>query len=104
MQMINASSFRERFLLSLAISFDWHGKSHTLEITLCDNEGKTTGYRITELQNIEVSEDFKAMYVERCTFTKLGNRVYLSLDPYIEGTESDRDNYVAIGSDIIQCR
>ena len=59
-------------------------------------------FRITGLSQLEVSDDFKSMYVAFCTLIRSPGRVYLSLDPYEEGIESERDNFSFVGQEIAQ--
>ncbi len=99
--MITAKSFRDKFLNSITISYDWKQSKHFAEICLSDNNGLISRYKIAGLNSYDVFEDFQAMYISQCTLLIDADRVYLSLDPYVEGTESDQDCFKFIGSQII---
>ena len=59
-------------------------------------------YRISSLSEFKLSEDFRhSMEVAFCTLIIDTGRVYLSLDPYTEGSESKKDNFTFTGRDIL---
>ena len=98
--MIPADTFRDSFLCSLSVSYDWQRSKHSVDICVAKDDGPSRTYRITGLSDYNISENFLAMYIEQCTLTIEAGRVYLSLDPHLEGTESERDNFTFTGSEI----
>jgi hypothetical protein len=98
--MITASSFRNKFLRSLTINYDWITSEHYAEIYVEDHSGITESFRISGLSGYNVNEDFMAMYIEQCTLLETVGRIYLSLDPFEEGAASEKDNYSFTGSAI----
>jgi hypothetical protein len=70
---------------------------------LSDKEGINSNYLITRLASYVLSDDFAAMHISHCTLIADHSRVYLSLDPHTEGTESVKDNLTFIGFEIIAC-
>ena len=98
--MISATSFRDRYVSSLTVGYDWQTSKHFVEISLAAEGHVTQTFRIEGLSDYSISEDFGAQYISQCTFINIPGRVYLSLDPYIEGTEGERDNYTFVGSSI----
>jgi len=99
--MISADSIRDSFLRSVSVNYDWHCSQHFVDISVSWHDGKSRSFRIVGLSDYNISEDFRAMYVEQCTLTIEADRVYLSLDPYLEGTESERDNFTFTGTEIL---
>jgi hypothetical protein len=85
----------------VSVSYDWHSSEHIVDIGVSGHDGVAQFFRIVGLSNYCISEDFRAMYIEHCTLTSEPGRVYLSLDPYMEGTESERDNYIFVGTQIL---
>ena len=98
--MISASAFRDKILKSLTISYDWVASDHFADIGVADQSGSVETYRITGLSGFSVDENFAAMHIEQCTLTMSPGRAYLSLDPFTEGAESEKDNYCFVGSAI----
>ena len=98
--MIDASSFRDKAILSVSVSYDWQQSMHFAEVKVSGHDGQTQTYRVSGLSGVNVREDFAAMHIEQCTLTLMPGRVYLSLDPFIEGTESERDNFAFTGAEI----
>jgi hypothetical protein len=98
--MITASSFRDKFLSSITISYDWQQSEHSADICVTDHSGVILKYQIAGLVSYDIFEDFQAMHISQCTLLVDVDRVYLSLDPYTEGTESDQDCFKFIGSQI----
>lgn len=94
--MINANSFRDKAIASVLVGYDWHGSMHFAEIQVSDGSGAVQTYRLEGLSDFSINEDFAATHVSHCTFINTPERVYLSLDPYNEGTESEHDNYTFV--------
>jgi hypothetical protein len=103
--MIDASSFRDHIRSSIRIGFDWETDAHFAEIGVSSQDGESpTIYRISGLSEYNISDDFRDRYISFCTLLIGADRVYLSLDPCDEGTESDQDNYTFTGRAIAVCR
>jgi predicted metal-binding protein len=98
--MIDAQAFRDRVIQSVLVSYDWEHAMHFAEIRVSGREGASQTYRINRLSELNICEDFGAMHVSQCTLIIQPGRVYLSLDPYTEGAESERDNYTFTGAEI----
>jgi len=95
---ISAASFRDHTLESVAVVYSWSTASHAVDISVRCRDGLLKRYRIDGVKQLNISEDFAhAEQVETCTLISKPNRVYLSLDPYEEGVESERDNYCVVG-------
>ena len=85
----------------MSVSYDWHNSQHFVEICVSGHDGQSRKFRIVGLSDYNISEDFHAMYIEQCTLTVEAGRVYLSLDPYLEGIESEQDNFTFKGTEIL---
>jgi len=100
---ITAQDFRDGIISEISIGFDWSNNNNfaILKIKCADSGPKS--YRINDLIEFNIYEDFKAMYIERCTLIKKPNEIYLSLDPFIEDTKAkEKDNYYFNGRSIEQ--
>jgi hypothetical protein len=97
---ISADSFRDNQIISFSVIHDWDNELHLAEISVQSNEGILKRFQIEGLSEINVSDD-NHQYIEFCSLIVSPGRVYLSLDPYTEGVESDRDNFAFVGRDII---
>ena len=95
--MITANHFRDASILSVAISYDWHTSSHKAELCVVGPDQLPRRYAISKLSSYSVADDFAATHISQCTLLATPGRVYLSLDPYTEGHESDKDAFVFIG-------
>jgi len=98
--MTTASKFRDKFLASITVGYDWLSSAHYADICISDNAGVAATYRIDGLSTYYLNEDFGAQYIERCTLLVTPSRVYASLGPHTEGVESDLDTLVFVGSGI----
>jgi hypothetical protein len=99
---VSANSFRDNVIQSLAVTYDWDSETHIADLRVRSADGVLHTFQITGLSQFDVSEDFTSMYVEFCSLIRSPGRIYLSLDPYEEGTESDRDNFSFVGREIAQ--
>jgi desulfoferrodoxin (superoxide reductase-like protein) len=96
---ISANSFRDNKIASFSVTHDWDSESHVAEISVLSNEGVLQKFQIAGLSEINVSDENHA-YIEFCSLIISPGRIYLSLDPYTEGVESDRDNFTFVGRTI----
>jgi hypothetical protein len=100
---ITAAAFRDGKMEAFAVIYDWVAQSHLAEISVRSNDGAMHKYRIVGLSQVIVSEDFDHIEeIEFCTLITSPGRIYLSLDPYAEGVESDRDNFSFAGREIMK--
>jgi hypothetical protein len=99
---VSANSLRDTIIQSLAITYDWDSETHVADLGVRSSDGVLRTFQIIGVSQFDVSEDFRSKYVEFCSLIRSPGRIYLSLDPYEEGIESDRDNFSFVGSDITQ--
>lgn len=99
---VSANSLRDTVIQSLAVTYEWESETHVAELRMLSGNGVVHTFRITGLSQLEVSDDFTSMYVAFCTLIRSPGRVYLSLDPFEEGIESERDNFSFVGQEITQ--
>ena len=97
---ISANSLRDTIIQSLALTYDWESDTHVANLGVRSNDGVLHTFQITGLSRFDISEDFRSRYIEFCSLIRSPGRIYLSLDPYEEGIESDRDNFLFVGRDI----
>ena len=99
---VSAGSLRDKIIQSLAVTYDWDNETHVADLRVRSNDGVLHMFQITGVSQFDISEDFTSRYVEFCSLIRSPGRIYLSLDPYEEGVESDRDNFSFVGREIIQ--
>jgi hypothetical protein len=97
-----ANLIRDSVVSSLTLSYGRDSQPHTLELSFRFGDGTLNTFRITGLSQLEISEDFTSTHVAFCTVLRSPGRVYVSLDPYNEGVESDKDNCCFVGRDMVQ--
>jgi len=97
---VTANSLRDTIIHSLAVTYDWDSETHVAKLSVRSNDGVLHTFQITGVSQLEIREDFTSRYVEFCSLIRSPGRIYLSLDPYEEGIESDRDNFLIVGRDI----
>jgi hypothetical protein len=97
---VSANSLRDTIIQSLAFTYDWDSETHVANLGVRSNDGVLHTFQITGVSQFDISEDFTSRYVEFCSLIRSPGRIYLSLDPYEEGIESDRDNFSFVGRDI----
>lgn len=98
--MINSADFRDKFLASLTIGYDWRTARHFAELEVAGEAQTSDKFRISGLSDYNISEDFRTQYISQCTLRVDSGGIYLSLDPYTEGSPSDNDNYTFTGTEI----
>ena len=101
--MVSASDFRDSFVGSLLIGYDWHQSAHFAELSLCREGSVERKFRIDGLSAWAVFEDFGAQHISECTLLRNQEGIYLCLDPHSEGVRSDRDNYWLAGAAVAEC-
>ena len=99
---ISANALRDKTISSFSVSYDWESDTHTAEIAVRSGDGIVDRYRINQLSELNISEDFGRQHIAFCSLIASPGRVYLSLDPWTEGVESDRDNFTLLGSEILK--
>jgi hypothetical protein len=97
---ISAASFRDKKIAALSVNYDWETATHTADITVRSDDGRLDRYRIKRLSELNISEDFGAPHIAFCSLIATPGRIYLSLDPFNEGIESERDNFTFVGAEI----
>jgi len=97
---VTANSIRDTIIQSLALTYDWNSDTHVANLGVRSNDGILHTFQIIGVSQFEISEDFTSRYVEFCSLIRSPGRIYLSLDPYEEGIESDRDNFSFVGRGI----
>ena len=95
---VSANLLRDTVIQFLAFTYDWDGETHVANLGVRSNDGVLHRVKITGVSQFDISEDFRS--IEFCSLIHSSGRVYLSLDPYEEGIESDRDNFSFVGRDI----
>jgi hypothetical protein len=99
--MVTTLDFRDKRLASLLVGYDWFTGQHFAELTIASADESLLTYRIAGLSAWSVFEDFQSVgYIEQCTFLREQPGVYLSLDPFLEGQRSAKDNQWFIGIDV----
>jgi len=101
--MASAADFRDAFLTSLLIGYDWERSSHFAEIALRRRGSPDRKFRIEGLSAWAVFEDFAEQYISQCTLLQDQDGIYLCLDPHTEGSRSDKDNYWLVGAAVAEC-
>ena len=99
---ISANSLRDKTISYFSVSYDWESGTHIAEIAVRSSEGVVDRYRIKQLSELNISESFGSQHIAFCSLIASPGRVYLSLDPWTEGVESDRDNFTFLGSEILK--
>jgi hypothetical protein len=99
---VSAHSLRDTVIQSLAVTYNWETETHVAELSVRSGDATSRTFQITGLSRVDVSEDFTSMHVVFCSLIRSPGRIYLSLDPYEEGIESDRDNFSFVGREIVQ--
>lgn len=99
---VSANSIRDTVIQSLAVTYDWDSETHVADLRVLSGDGVVNTFRIAGLSRLDISDDFTSRYVEFCTLIQIPGRIYLSLDPYEEGIESERDNFSFVGREIRQ--
>jgi hypothetical protein len=97
---VSANSLRDTIIQSLAFTYNWDSETHVANLGVRSNDGVLHTFQITGVSQFDISEDFSSRYVEFCSLIRSPGRIYMSLDPYKEGSESDRDNFSFVGRDI----
>ncbi|MGO4549556.1 hypothetical protein AB4059_00410 [Lysobacter sp. 2RAF19] len=98
--MVTAADFRDSYLSSFLVGFDWDKSEHFAQLTLRQHGRVERIYRVEGLTSWSAFEDFRAQHIEQCTLLTEPGDVYLCLDPYREGERSQQDNYWFVGSRI----
>jgi hypothetical protein len=101
--MASASDFRDSFVRSLLIGYDWERSAHFAELALCREGSAERRFRIDGLSAWAVFEDFQAQHITQCTLLRNHEGIYLCLDPHTEGARSEKDNYWLIGTAVAEC-
>ena len=100
--MASAADFRDAFLKSLLVGYDWDCSSHFAEIALRRDGSPDRKFRIEGLSAWAVFEDFAAQYISECTLLQDQDGIYLCLDPHTEGSRSEKDNYWLVGTTVAE--
>jgi hypothetical protein len=99
--MITAADFRDSYLSTLLVGYDWERSQHFAQLTLHRNGDAEQIYRVDGLTSWSAFEDFRAKHIEQCTLVSDSESVYLCLDPYREGERSPQDNFWFAGSRVL---
>ena len=90
---MDSSYFRDKMLSQIIIGYDWDTSNNFAEIKLISNDGVISSFKICQLTEYSLYEDFSASYISQCKLIVNNSMVYLSLDPYDEvSSEIDLDN------------
>ncbi len=90
---MDSSYFRDKMLSQITIGYDWETLNNFAEIKLISNDGVTSSFKICQLTEYSLYEDFSASYISQCKLIVNSSLVYLSLDPFDElSNEIDSDN------------
>ena len=98
--MVTAADFRDSYLSTFLVGYDWDRSEHFAQLTLRQHGRTERTYRIEGLTSWSAFEDFQAQHIDQCTLLVESDGVYLCLDPYREGERSQQDNYWFVGSRI----
>lgn len=98
--MVTAADFRDSYLSTLVIGYDWDRSEHFAQLTLRQHGRIERTYQVEGLTSWSALEDFRAQHIDQCTLLVQSEGVYLCLDPYREGERSPQDNYWFAGSRI----
>lgn len=97
-----ATDIRDGIITGLTLSYDWNRSEHSIELSVKKNGIKT--YALTNVRQLNITEDFKCQNISHCKAIQVEEGIYLSLDPYDETPEvDDRDNFVIIAADVTVC-
>jgi len=89
----------------ISIGYDHEVSNHFAEISLRSNNGDISSFKINDLSEYLLYDDFSASYISQCKLIIDTDNVYLSLDPYDElSTKIDKDNdcFWFKGSNLVQ--
>ena len=103
--MIDASDFRNKKLSSLTIKYEWDGSLHSAFISVVDNEGVESIFKISGLTEYYIYEDFGCTYISNCKLLETEHGFYLCLDPYDELScvaDLEKDSMWFIGSTLVK--
>ena len=91
---IDSTNFRDKSLAQVTIGYDWAKSLNYALVSLQDNDGAVTAYRLGGLIEYSINENFTCMVISQCKFIQDEAGIYLSLDPYNElGTREEEDNF-----------
>ena len=91
---IDSTNFRDKALAQVTIGYDWAQSSNYALVTVQDNDGAVSTYRLVGVTEYSINEDFACMAISQCKFIQDDSGVYLSLDPYNElGASEEEDNF-----------
>lgn len=99
--MVTAADFRDSYLSTLLIGYDWDSSEHFAQLTLRQHGRIERTYRVEGLTSWSAFDDFLAQHIEQCTLLVEPKGIYLCLDPYREGERSPQDNYWFVGSRVL---
>lgn len=91
---IDSTNFRDKALAQITIGYDWAQSLNYALISVQDDDGVVSTYRLLGLAEYSISEDFCCMTISQCKFIEDSAGIYLSLDPYDElGARQEEDNF-----------
>lgn len=98
---VTCQTFRDKSLVQVTIGYDHpNGEYHAL-FCLSSPDGVQATYRIIELHEYQIYDNFGCMYISHCTFVETDGGVYLALDPLHENSPNeDEDNFWFKGKSI----
>jgi hypothetical protein len=100
--MIDSQDFRDGYVSGVSIQYGSETSTATATLSIRDSFGTTRQFQIDGLSDFSICEDFRSLAIAQCTLIVGSSGVYLSLDPYTEGSPSDRDNFYFRGKTIGQ--
>ena len=103
--MIDASDFRDKKLSSLTIKYEWDGSLHCAFISVIDNKGAESVFKVSGLTEYSIYEDFGCTYISNCKVLETEHGLYICLDPYDEldcVADLEKDSMWFIGSTLVK--
>ncbi len=72
---MDSSYFRDKILSQIIIGYDWDTSNNFAEISLVSNDGIISSFRISQLAEYSLYEDFSASYISHCKLIIRNNLV-----------------------------
>ena len=99
---ITEENFRDNAVIQVSVVYDWIESKNYAIITMLDSNDFVRSYRINELTEYAIYEDFASMIIGQRKLVTSAEAIYLSLDPYDErGPIEELDNFCFWGKSIL---
>ena len=103
--MVDASEFRDKKITELTIKYQWDGSLHYALISVANNDGLESTFKIMDLTEYSIYDDFGSSYITQCKVLNSKNGLFVCFDPYDElngVADLDKDCMWFVGSKLIK--